>query len=58
MSLVEKIKTIYTELTNDDFAYTIQIANDGKPGDEDYIYAWNHPTLTKPTQAELDAVTE
>ena len=58
MSLVEKIKSIYPELENDDFVNTIQVVNEGKTNDEDYIYVWNHPTLTKPTQAELDAVTE
>ena len=46
MSLVEKIKSIYPELENDDFVNTIQVLNEGKLGDEDYIYVWNHPTLT------------
>jgi len=58
MSLVEKIKSIYPELENDDFVNTIQVVNEGKLGDEDYIYVWNHPTLTQPTQEQLDGVTE
>jgi len=58
MSLVEKIKSIYPELENDDFVNTIQVVNEGKLNDEDYIYVWNHPTLTQPTQEQLDGVTE
>jgi hypothetical protein len=54
MTLVQKIKSIYSELTSDDFFETIIVQNDSN-GNGDYIKSWNHPTLTQPTQAQLDA---
>ena len=57
MTLVEKIKTIYSSLTDDDFMTTIHLQNDSD-GNGDYIKSWTHPTLTQPTQAQLDAITE
>lgn len=50
MTLVEKIKSIYPSLTDDDFANRIIVQNDG---DADYIAAWNHPSLSKPTEEQL-----
>ena len=58
MTLYEKIKTIYPELTKSDFHFmtgTILLQNDSD-GRGDYIASWNHPTLAQPTQAQLDAV--
>ena len=57
MTLIQKIKSIYPQLTSDDFIDTIQLQNDSD-GNGDYIKSWNHPTLTRPTQAQLDAITE
>ena len=57
MTLVQKIKSIYPSLTSDDFFETIIVQNDSD-GKGDYIKVWNHPTLTKPTKNQLDAVTE
>ena len=60
MTLYEKIMAPYPELTQQDFAPfrgSIQLRNDSD-GKGDYIAAWNHPTLTQPTQAQLDEVTE
>jgi len=60
MTLVEKIKLFYSELTINDFhpnTGTIFVQNDSD-GKGDYIKSWNHPTLTRPTQAQLDAITE
>jgi hypothetical protein len=54
MTLYEKIKSIYSELTDEDFLDTIILQNDSD-GNGDYIKSWNHPTLTQPTQAQLDA---
>jgi len=54
MTLYEKITTLYTELTSDDFAPdtgTIMLQNDSD-GNGDYIKEWNHPTLAKPTQEQ------
>jgi len=58
MTLYEKINNLLPQLTESDFSIdngTIKLQNDGNG---DYIAEWNHPTLTQPTQAELDAVTE
>ena len=57
MNLYEKIKSIYPQLTINDFMTVIQLQNDSD-GNGDYIKSWNHPTLTRPTQAQLDAITE
>ena len=57
MTLYEKITTLYPSLTNEDFAPegTIMLQNDSD-GRGDYIREWNHPTLAKPTQEQLDGV--
>ena len=58
MTLYEKIKTLYPELTDADFApheNKIMLQNDSD-GKGDYIREWNHPTLAKPTQEQLDGV--
>ena len=58
MTLYEKIITLYTDLTDADFAPTtgtIMLQNDSD-GKGDYIKEWNHPTLAKPTQEQLDGV--
>jgi hypothetical protein len=56
--MYEKIKTIYPELTDADFAPftgTIHLQNDSD-GKGDYIKSWNHPSLPQPTQEQLDGV--
>ena len=58
LSLNQKIKKLYPILTNDDFdpeTGTILLQNDSD-GKGDYIKSWNHPSLSKPTQSQLDAV--
>jgi hypothetical protein len=55
MTLVEKIKAIYTELVDNDFVDTIQVQNDSN-GQGDYIAKWEHPTLAQPTQEQLDGI--
>jgi hypothetical protein len=58
LSLFEKIKKIYPQLKNEDFLPwlgSITLQNDGNG---DYIKEWKHPTLSQPTQEQLDAVTE
>jgi hypothetical protein len=57
MSLVEKIIKIYPELTIDDFMVykgTILLQDDSD-GKGPYIKEWNHPTLPRPTDAQLGA---
>jgi hypothetical protein len=55
MTLVEKIMTIYPELTSADFRLYIILQNDSD-GEGDYIKEWNHPTFTRPTDEELAAL--
>jgi hypothetical protein len=57
MNLYEKIKKLKPELTDADFAPegTIMLQNDSD-GKGDYIREWNHPTVTQPTNAELNGV--
>ena len=57
MNLYEKITSIYPELTIDDFGHrgTILLQNDSD-GKGDYIKSWDHPTLAKPTDAELEGI--
>lgn len=52
MSLYEKIKALYPQLTDGDFLDAIRLQNDSD-GRGDYIAAWNHPTLPRPTQEQL-----
>jgi hypothetical protein len=57
--MFEKIKFIYPELTDADFAPitgTILLQNDSD-GKGDYIAKWEHPDFPQPTQEQLDAVT-
>lgn len=55
MSLCDKIMAIYPSLTKQDFMFVIRLQNDSD-GRGDYIAAWNHPALPRPTQEQLDAV--
>jgi hypothetical protein len=50
--LYEKIKLIYPELEDKDFATVIILQNDSD-GEGDYIAKWEHPTLEKPTEDQL-----
>ena len=50
--LYDKIMALYPNLTQKDFLTVITLQNDSD-GKGDYIAAWNHPTLAKPTDEEL-----
>ena len=52
--LYDKIKTIYPQITDEDFDIggTIILQNDSD-GKGDYIKSWEHPTLPRPTDEEL-----
>jgi len=57
MSLYDKLTQLYPSLTQTDFdpfTGTIMLQNDSN-SKGDYIREWNHPTLTKPTTAQLNA---
>ena len=58
LPLSQKIRKLYPSLTSNDFdpeTGTILLRNDSD-GKGDYIKSWNHPSLSKPTQSQLDAV--
>jgi hypothetical protein len=60
MSLYDKIISIYPTLKSEDFAPmagTIFLCNNSD-GKGDYIKEWNHPTLARPTDAQLAGVTQ
>ena len=53
MTLLEKILAIYPQLELADYfapTATICLQNDGNG---DFIAAWNHPTLARPTEEQL-----
>ena len=52
MTLYEKIKTLYPQLTERDFDTVITLQNNSD-GKGDYIAKWNHPTLPRPTEEQL-----
>ena len=52
MTLYDKVMVLYPELTTQDFLTTIRLQNDSD-GKGDYIAAWEHPTLTRPTEEQL-----
>jgi len=52
MTLYEKIKAIYPQLTDNDFFTVITLQNDSD-GRGDYIAKWEHPTLSRPTEEQL-----
>ena len=53
MTLYEKIKSIYPSLEDKDF-WTVITPQNHSAGNGDYIKSWNHPTLTRPTEAQLE----
>jgi len=52
--LYDKIMALYPSLTQRDFLTVITLQNDSN-GKGDYIAKWEHPTLAKPTDAQLAA---
>ena len=52
MTLYDKIKTLYPQLTDNDFLTVITLQNDSD-GKGDYIAKWEHPTLPRPTEEQL-----
>jgi hypothetical protein len=53
MSLYEKIIKIHPSLKDEDFNTVIILQNDSD-GKGDYISKWEHSTLKKPTDKELE----
>lgn len=55
MTIYEKIIALYPELQPQDFLTVIHLQNDSD-GKGDYIAEWNHPTLARPTDEQLNGV--
>lgn len=55
MTLYDKIMALYPSLTTQDFLTTIRLQNDSD-GRGDYIAAWDHPALPRPTDEQLAGV--
>ena len=55
MNLYEKIRSIYPELTDEDFAPIVSTISlqDNSDGNGAFIAKWEHPTLPKPTDEQL-----
>ena len=53
MTLFDKIMALYPELQQQDFMTVIRLQNDSD-GKGDYIAKWEHPTLTRPTEEQLN----
>ena len=53
MKLIEKIKNIYPELADFNFASGVITLQNDSDGKGDYIAKWEHPTLPRPTEEQL-----
>jgi hypothetical protein len=53
--MYNKLIEIYPELANFDFASGVITLQNDSDGKGDYIKAWNHPTLPRPTDEQLGA---
>ena len=54
--MYDKLIKIYPELVGFDFASGVITLQNDSDGKGDYIAKWEHPTLARPTQEQLDAV--
>lgn len=54
MTLYDKIITIYPELATFDFASGVITLQNDSDGRGDYIAKWEHPTLPRPTDEQLE----
>lgn len=52
MTLYEKIRALYPELTDRDFFSVITLQNDSD-GKGDYIAKWEYPGIPRPTDEQL-----
>lgn len=53
MTLFQKIMALYPSLQPQDFMTVITLQNDSD-GKGDYIAKWEHPTLPRPTEEQLN----
>ena len=55
MTLYDKIITLYPELSTYDFGSGVITLQNDSDGRGDYIAKWEHPTLPRPTDEQLEA---
>ena len=53
MALYKKIKSLYPQLTEQDFEPVTGVIHLQNDGQGDYIAKWEHPTLARPTEEQL-----
>ena len=56
MTLYEKIKSIYPEITDMCFLGGVVCLQNDSDGKGDYIAKWEHPTYPRPTDEQLAAL--
>jgi hypothetical protein len=54
-TLMEKIKSLYPSIEDNDFVLHVRLQNN-LDGLGDYIAYWNHPIFAKPTDEQLKGV--
>lgn len=54
MTLKDKLIAIYPELATFDFASGVITLQNDSDGKGDYIAKWDHPTLPRPTEEQLN----
>lgn len=56
MTLAQKIVLLYPELDGQPLHFQAIVVQNDSDGRGDYIAEWNHPTLPRPTEAQLNEV--
>lgn len=54
MTLYEKIISLYPQLSSHDFAFGPIVLQNDSDGRGDYIAKWEHPTLARPTDEQIN----
>tara|TARA_R100001530_G_scaffold50868_1_gene37780 strand:+ start:483 stop:812 length:330 start_codon:yes stop_codon:yes gene_type:complete len=57
LTLVQRIKTLRTALTDEDFIRNVRVEVN-YDGSNEVLKEWNHPSITRPSDSELAAVTQ
>ena len=57
LTLVQRIKTLRPTLTDEDFFKNVRVES-STANDTQTLVEWKHPSLTRPTDDELAAVTQ
>ena len=57
LTLVQRIKALRPTLTDEDFFKNVRVES-STANDTQTLVEWNHPSLSRPTDSELGAVTQ